>query len=125
MFVLRNIVARGHRARPVGAVRATTRPEQVHRLITAEIGALAAALGSEGLERVRLAVLAQPASDASPTRMTRRDLRGAVGVFLLVFLSTFPVVLPFVFIADPGGSRRPWRSPCSSLVVLPGAGMPA
>jgi len=28
------------------------------------------------------------------------DLRGAVGVFLLVFLSTFPVVIPFVLLKD-------------------------
>ena len=30
--------------------------------------------------------------------MKADDLRGALGVFLLVFASTFPVVLPFVFI---------------------------
>jgi VIT1/CCC1 family predicted Fe2+/Mn2+ transporter len=30
-------------------------------------------------------------------RLSGRDARGAVAVFLLVFLSTLPVVLPFVF----------------------------
>ncbi len=28
------------------------------------------------------------------------DLRAACGVFVLVFLSTFPVVLPFMFVSD-------------------------
>ena len=32
--------------------------------------------------------------------MTARDLKGAFAVFLLVFASTFPVVLPFFFVAD-------------------------
>ena len=32
--------------------------------------------------------------------MTARDLKGAFGVFVLVFTSTFPVVLPFFFVAD-------------------------
>jgi VIT family len=31
-------------------------------------------------------------------RLTGRNLRGALGVFLLVVLSTFPVVVPFMFI---------------------------
>ncbi len=36
-----------------------------------------------------------------PTRMRlgRDDYAGAFGVFLLVVLSTFPVVLPFIFIS--------------------------
>jgi VIT1/CCC1 family predicted Fe2+/Mn2+ transporter len=55
---------------------------------------------------VRQWVVAQPVQDEKAVRVTGRDLRGAVGVFLLVFLSTFPVVLPFVFIADPGTAKR-------------------
>jgi hypothetical protein len=34
------------------------------------------------------------------TRLTKRDAVGAVVVLLLVFLSTFPVVVPFIFIGD-------------------------
>jgi VIT1/CCC1 family predicted Fe2+/Mn2+ transporter len=44
-----------------------------------------------------------------PTRRARLhfyDYRSAVGVFLLVFLSTFPVVLPFLFISRPGLALR-------------------
>lgn len=35
-----------------------------------------------------------------------RDLRGAVGVFLLVTISTFPVVVPFLFVDDPVRALR-------------------
>jgi len=31
--------------------------------------------------------------------VTRQDLQGALAVFLLVFLSTFPVILPFLFVS--------------------------
>jgi VIT1/CCC1 family predicted Fe2+/Mn2+ transporter len=39
-------------------------------------------------------------------RLTGEDLVGALGVFLLVFLSTFPVALPFVFLSDAHGALR-------------------
>jgi VIT1/CCC1 family predicted Fe2+/Mn2+ transporter len=41
----------------------------------------------------RLKQLPEPPDHA---RLTRDDWRGGVGVFLLVFLSTFPVVIPFI-----------------------------
>ena len=87
-------------------MRAASRPEQAHRLIGGEIGGLAGALGTAELERLRQWIVAQPEPDPTAARVTRLDLRGAVAVFLLVFLSTFPVVLPFVFIADPGTAKR-------------------
>jgi hypothetical protein len=37
---------------------------------------------------------------AERVRLTRGNLRGALGVFFLVFLSTFPVVVPFLFIRN-------------------------
>jgi VIT1/CCC1 family predicted Fe2+/Mn2+ transporter len=106
MYVLRNLVARGRKARLVRAMRAASRPEQAHRMIGAEIGALAGALGTAELERLRQWIVAQPEKNLPAVRVTGLDLRGAVAVFLLVFLSTFPVVLPFVFIADPGIAKR-------------------
>lgn len=39
-------------------------------------------------------------------RFTRDDALGAVAVFFLVFLSTFPVVLPFMFMDDPTRALR-------------------
>jgi VIT1/CCC1 family predicted Fe2+/Mn2+ transporter len=106
MYVLRNLVARGRKARLVRAVRAASRPEQAHRLIGGEIGALASALGTAEFERLRQWIVAQPEQNLPVVRVTGLDMRGAVAVFLLVFLSTFPVVLPFFFIADPGTAKR-------------------
>jgi len=53
-------------------------------------------------------------ADARLRRYLRADdLRGAVGVFLLVVLATIPVVLPFVFVPEPHRALR-----ISNLVAL-------
>ncbi len=107
MYVLRNIVARGRNARMVRAVRGAARPEQAHGLIGDELGGLSPALAVADLERVRQWIVGQPVQEGSrAAALTKLDLRGAAGVFLLVFASTFPVVLPFVFVADPGVAKR-------------------
>jgi VIT1/CCC1 family predicted Fe2+/Mn2+ transporter len=46
-----------------------------------------------------------PAPPARP-RLTGRDWLGALGVCLLVFFSTLPVVFPFLFVADPTRALR-------------------
>jgi hypothetical protein len=106
MYVLRNLVTRGRTARLVRAVRTATRPDEAHQLIADEMGPLSGGIGAAEFERLRQWIVAQPAHAGPAARVTALDLRGAVAVFLLVFLSTFPVVLPFVFIADPGIAKR-------------------
>ena len=39
-------------------------------------------------------------------RLTREDWIGALGVFLLVFLSLFPITVPFTFIGDARSALR-------------------
>ena len=34
-------------------------------------------------------------------RLSKDDWLGAIGVFLIVFLSTFPVVIPFIVMRTP------------------------
>ena len=104
MYVLRNLVSRGRSARLVRAVRRADQPEKAHRMIADEVGGLSAALGPAEHERMRQWLVAQPVPDT--LRVTGLDMRGALAVFLLVFLSTFPVVLPFIFIPDPGTAKR-------------------
>jgi VIT1/CCC1 family predicted Fe2+/Mn2+ transporter len=118
MYVLRNLIVRAREATLATAVRAAQRPEDAYRLIATQIGPMAAGLavaGSEtpGLERVRRWIVDQPPPQAGRVRMTADDLRGALGVFLLVFLSTFPVVLPFFFIPDLHLAKR-----LSSMIAI-------
>jgi VIT1/CCC1 family predicted Fe2+/Mn2+ transporter len=106
MYVLRNLVERGRQALIVRSVRAADRPEDAHRLIAHALGPSAAALGAGEFERVRQWVVAQPAPDTHRARLTRRDLLGAAGIFVLVFASTFPVVLPYLFITELQTAHR-------------------
>lgn len=64
-----------------------------------------AALRPERLEALRVDIARGPEPPRYPS-LTLDDLRGAVGVFLLVFLSTFPVVLPFAFVAEAHRALR-------------------
>jgi VIT1/CCC1 family predicted Fe2+/Mn2+ transporter len=99
MYVLRNLVERGRRARLARAVRAAADPQGAQRVITEEIGPMAAALAAPELERIRQWIAGHPELDKKVTP-TARDFKGALGVFLLVVASTFPPVLPFVFFPD-------------------------
>lgn len=100
MYVLRNLVVRAREVTLARAVRAARRPEDAHHLVATQIGPMAAGLDRPGLERVRQWLIDQPLPPRGRTRMKADDFRGALGVFLLVFASTFPVVLPFVFIEN-------------------------
>lgn len=61
--------------------------------------AIVKAIGVEGLEQIRNKLIALP--NASTTvRLTVQDVKRAMVIFFLVFISTFPVVIPFIFIQD-------------------------
>jgi VIT1/CCC1 family predicted Fe2+/Mn2+ transporter len=76
-------------------LRATTGADAAHKLIAAalppRIGAVADA---RALEAIRQRLLAETDAPARPP-LGRDDFIGALGVFLLVVLVTFPVVIPF------------------------------
>ena len=97
MYLMTLLIERGRGLTIARAVRASTDPDEGRRLVA---GALPEPLGElfEGpaLEGARAKLVALQELDGSP-RLKRRDYRGALGVFLLVFLSTFPVVVPFLF----------------------------
>jgi VIT1/CCC1 family predicted Fe2+/Mn2+ transporter len=56
---------------------------------------LTAALTDADFERIRQGIVAMRDVPATP-RLVREDWAGALAVFLLVVLSTFPVVIPFL-----------------------------
>ena len=60
-----------------------------------------------------------PAADVRP-RLTRRDWRGAFGVCILVILSTFPVVIPFIVVEDARSALRISNALAVTLIFLCG-----
>jgi VIT1/CCC1 family predicted Fe2+/Mn2+ transporter len=88
------------------AVRAATDPQEAQRLIADALPpVIASLLQSAELETMsrRLQELPEPPKHA---RLRQDDWLGAVGVFLLVFLCTFPVVIPFIFMHNAGPALR-------------------
>jgi hypothetical protein len=122
MYVLRTLVARAREATFARAVRAAGQPELAHRLIASQIGPVAAGLGAPGLERVRQWIVDQPPPLAGRVTLKGQDLRGAVGIFLLVFASTFPPVLPFVFITELQLAMRVSAAIAITMLFLCGYG---
>ena len=96
MFLMSETAARGHAALMLRALRQAPTPQEAHRIIADAVPpAIAATLDAADFEKVRHGLL-DPAT-VPPTRaLTRADWLGAVAVFLLVFASTFPVVIPFL-----------------------------
>jgi hypothetical protein len=80
---------------------------------------VAALLPPDQMEHLRNKLRQLP-DTAVPARLTGRDLVGAAGVCLLVFLSTFPVVIPFVFITEPGVALRVSNAVAIAMLFLCG-----
>lgn len=100
MYLMARLGERGRNVLAVRAVRETTNRDDAHRIIAEELPPLLApAFHSTQLELIRERINGIPASEVS-ARLTGRDWRGALGVCILVILSTFPVVIPFIVIAD-------------------------
>ena len=100
MYVLNALGQRGRGLFLLRAVRRAADAEQVRdQFAEALPGPVLSVLRPEELETIRQRIAAGP-EPPPRVRVEGDDFRGALGVFLLVFLSTFPVVLPFVFMQD-------------------------
>jgi VIT1/CCC1 family predicted Fe2+/Mn2+ transporter len=82
------------------AVRSAADPDRARRALAGALPpVVASALQPEELETMRLRMVALP-ERTDRTVLHRRDWLAALGVLLFVFLSTFPVVIPFIFMKD-------------------------
>jgi hypothetical protein len=102
------------------AVRKATDPKEAHRLIADALpSVVATVLKPAELEAVheRLKQLPEPPERA---RLRKDDWLGAVGVFLLVFLCTFPVVIPFIFMRHAGPALRVSNAVAIVMLFLTG-----
>lgn len=96
MYLVTTITERGRDLRTARAVRGAATPADARTVIADALPPVVAdALPPSAFDAVRDHIAAMPALPDHP-RWHADDLRGAVGVFLLVVLSTFPVVIPFL-----------------------------
>ncbi|WP_146256075.1 hypothetical protein [Aestuariivirga litoralis] len=100
MFIMGRLNERGGDRKTVRAVQRSRSHAEAHALIRRNVPPVVGTeLTEEALERIRQRIAALPLISTAPP-ITRDDLRGALAVFLIVVASTFPVILPFVFMSD-------------------------
>jgi len=102
------------------AIREASDPRRAHQLIANALPpVIASVLQPAELERVRqrLQELPEPPERA---RLNRSDWRGALGVFLLVFLSTFPVTVPFIFMRNVMSAMRVSNAIAIAMLFITG-----
>jgi VIT1/CCC1 family predicted Fe2+/Mn2+ transporter len=95
-FLMSALTERGRDLLTIRTVRGADSRDDAYGVIAASVPPIVAAtLTPHDFERVRQALLHIDDLPPAPT-LTRAEWLGAAGVFLLVFLSTFPIVIPFV-----------------------------
>jgi VIT1/CCC1 family predicted Fe2+/Mn2+ transporter len=113
MYLMSSLTERGHNLLTVRAVQRARSPDTAYRVITQAVPPiLAPMLTTDDLERMRLSLIQINDLPPSPS-LTKEDWLGALGVFLLVFLSTFPIVIPFLVFRNVHFALR-----MSNLVAL-------
>jgi VIT1/CCC1 family predicted Fe2+/Mn2+ transporter len=81
-------------------VRRSAVPHEAHAIIAdAMPGRLGTVIPAKALEDMRQRLVALPEPPARG-RLGRDDFVGALGVFLIVVLTTFPVVVPFMLVSE-------------------------
>jgi hypothetical protein len=100
LFLLARINGRGANILTLRAIQQAPDPETARRAIADALPPeLVSVLPPEQLELMRQKFQQLPEPRGRP-RLTKRDWIGALGLCLLSFLSTFPVVIPFIFLSD-------------------------
>ncbi len=100
LYLMGCLAEKGKLSATLRSVRNTADPSRVQRMISQLLPEpVANVLRAEELTSIgqRLKELPEP---PEKFRLTRQDWMGALAVFLLVFLCTFPVVMPFVFMQN-------------------------
>src|SRR5262245_54428804 len=99
MYLMACLSERGQGVNTLRALRRATGPAEGRQIIADALPpVVASALGPDELERARQQLLAL--GEPERARLGKDDWLGAIAVFLWVFLITFPVVVPFVFMSD-------------------------
>ena len=100
MYLVRTVSERGSALALIRAVRAAPEAPAGCRLIERAVSRdFVGLVPPAEIEAIRVRMLELPTLPERP-RLHGGDLRAALAVFLLVVVSTFPVVLPFAFIDE-------------------------
>src|SRR2546430_11050435 len=100
LYLMGSLAERGKSIATLRAVRRAATPEEGRRVIAATLPpVVASVLQPEELGRLHEKLARLPEPPARP-RLGARDWLAALAIFLLVFLITLPVAIPFVFVHE-------------------------
>lgn len=115
MFLMASLTERGRGLRTLQALR-RAEPQHGRQIVAGALPPVVASiLSGEQLEAMRQLLVALPAPPPR-ARFVREDWLGALAVFLLVFLATFPVVIPFLLMQHAVPALR--ASNAIAIVIL-------
>jgi hypothetical protein len=122
MFLLAQIVTREQRRSLALSIASAPAPAARAMLLDHLPGGVGQVFTVSDLDRFVAAVRTK---SGEPRRAapTAEDLRGAAQIFFLVFLSTFPVALPFLFMSDVGVAVRTSNVIAIILLFIVGSGL--
>jgi VIT1/CCC1 family predicted Fe2+/Mn2+ transporter len=110
----------GRGIRSLRALRKAASPDEAHRVIADALPPMVAAtLGPADYESMRQKLVQLPGPPSRP-RLGKDEWLGALAVFLWVFLITFPVTIPFIFLDSLGRAMRLSNSIAIVLLFLTG-----
>lgn len=119
-YLIACLTERGHMASLLRSVQQSADPAQAREIIADSMPPrVAEALQPADLDRIHTYLKQLPPPPEQPG-LTGKDWRGAAGVFLLVFLSTLPVVVPFILMQNARLALH--ISNVIAIVLLFGAG---
>jgi len=120
MYLVRVQVDKGHGISLMRAIRADGDPARANAQIRRAFpGAIGESLPEEVVDGLRRHLTDLPEPPRRPP-VERRDLAAALAVFILVVLSTFPVVLPFLFIDEVRLAMRVSNGTAVAMLFLAG-----
>ena len=106
LYLMGSLAEKGRGLLAFHAVRKGADPAVGQRLIAEAMPpAIASVLEPSELESMRQRLLQLPEPPAR-AQLSKDDWLGGLGVFLLVFLCTFPVVIPFILMSHAGPALR-------------------
>ncbi len=106
MWILTTLITRGRGVVTLRAIRSTPDPRRARAILAQALPPVVSeALGESELEAIRRRLVAAPEPPARPP-LGLDDVLAALGVCVIVFVSTFPVVIPFLFVQEPRTALR-------------------
>ena len=120
LYLMDCLSERGRDIRALQAARNAAAPEAAHRVIADALPPMvAAALGPAEYETVRQKLLRAPEPPSRPW-LSKADWLGGLAVFFWVFVTTFPVSIPFIFMSDVARAMRVSNGIAVALLVITG-----